>query len=122
MASATVLCIDNNPQLFELRKTTLESRGYCVEVASSGDAAVNILKHAPVAAVLLDYALQGIDPEVVACHIKQQFPDVPIILLSDCPEVPERTLWLMDDYVMNGEFPEGLGRVIQRNARSHGTV
>jgi len=40
MASATVLCIDDNPQLLELRKTTLESYGYCVEIASSGDAAL----------------------------------------------------------------------------------
>ena len=60
MASATVLCIDDNPQVLELRKTTLESYGYRVEIASSGDAAIKMLKEASVAAVLLEYKLEGL--------------------------------------------------------------
>jgi hypothetical protein len=54
------------------------------------------------------------DAEAVACHIKQQFPNLPIILLSGYCEIPERILWLVDEYVMKSELPEGLVRIIER--------
>ena len=114
MDSVTVLCIDDNPQMLELRKATLESCGYNVEIASSGDAAIKMLKKASVAAVLLEYKLEGMDAEAVACHLKQRFPDLPIILLSAYSEIPERILWLVDEYVMKSELPGGLARIIQR--------
>jgi len=35
---------------------------------------------------------EGMDAEAVACHIKQQFPNLPIILLSAYCEMRERVL------------------------------
>ena len=35
MESPTVLCIDDRPQVLELRKATLESQGYSVKIALS---------------------------------------------------------------------------------------
>jgi CheY-like chemotaxis protein len=119
MAFATVLCIDDNPTLLQLRRATLEPYGYRVEIASSGDAAIKMLKKtSSVAAVLLEYKQEGIDAEAVACHIKQRFPKLPIILLSAYSEIPERILWLADEYVMKSEMPEGLVRIIERTTRS----
>jgi CheY-like chemotaxis protein len=103
-----VLCIDDRPQALELRKTILESHGYCVKVASSGYTAIKMLEETPVAAVLLEYKLEGMDAEAVACHVKQRFPHLPIILLSAYSEMPERILWLVDEYVMKSELPERL--------------
>jgi two-component system, response regulator FlrC len=124
MASATLLYIDDNPQVLQLRKATLESYGYCVEIASSGEAAINMLTESPVAAVLLEYKQEGIDTETVAYHIKQRFPGLPIILVSAYSEIPERALWLVDDYVMKSELPDGIVRVLQRalhSAKTHAT-
>jgi len=118
MGPATLLCVDDNPQLLALRKATLESYGYCVEVASSSYAAMEMLKKATVAAVLLEYKREGLDAEAVACHIKNQFPQLPLILLSAYAEIPERILWLVDEYVMKSELPEGLERVIRRTTHS----
>ena len=118
MHSVTVLCIDDNPQMLELHKATLESCGYHVEIASSGDAAIKMLKKASVAAVLLEYKLEGMEAEAVACHLKQRFPDLPIILLSAYSEIPERILWLVDEYVMKSELPDGLARIIQRTTHA----
>jgi two-component SAPR family response regulator len=56
----------------------------------------------------------GRHAEAVACHIKQRFPNLPIILLSAYYEIPERILWLVDEYVMKSELPEGLMRIIER--------
>jgi CheY-like chemotaxis protein len=119
MDSPTVLCIDDRPQVLELRKATLESHDYCVKIASSGYTAIKILEETPVAAVLLEHKLEGVDAEAVAYHIKQRFPHLPIILLSAYAEMPERILWLVDEYVLKSELPEGLVRIIERKTQAH---
>lgn len=121
MESPTVLYIDDLPQALELRKETLESHGYRVKIASSSYPALKMLEETPVAAVLLEYKTEGLDAEAVACHIKQRFPTLPIILLSAYAEVPERILWLVDDYVMKSELPERLVPIIERATRTRGS-
>ena len=117
MDSPTVLCVDDRPHLLQHRKATLESHGYRVEIASSSHSAMAILENMPVTAVLLEYKREGMDAEAVACHIKQRFPRVPIILLSAYAEIPERILWSVDEYVMKSELPEGLVRIIKQATR-----
>jgi DNA-binding NtrC family response regulator len=117
MEPRTLLCIDDRPQMLELRKTILESHGYCVKVASSSYTAIKTLEKTSVAAVLLEYKHEGIDAEAVACHIKQRFPSLPIILLSAYSEMPERILWLVDEYVMKSEMSERLVPIIERAYR-----
>ncbi len=119
MDSPTVLCIADRPQMLELRKATLEPHNYRVRIASSGEAAMKMLEETSVVAVLLEYKLEGMDAEAVACHIKQRFPNLPIILLSAYSEVPERILWFVDEYVMKSELPEGLVRIIERARHPH---
>jgi len=113
----TVLYIDDRPQMLELRKATLEPEGYCVKIASTGYAAIKMLEEASVVAVLLEYKQEGMDAEAVACHIKQRFPNLPIILLSAYSEIPGRILWLVDEYVMKSEMPERLLLIIERAQR-----
>ena len=117
MESPTLLCIDDLPQALELRKATLESHGYCVKIASSGHTAIKMLEETSVAAVLLEYKQEGMDAEAVACHIKQRFPNLPIVLLSAYCDMPERILWLVDEYVMKSELPERLVPIIERTHR-----
>lgn len=88
-----MLCIDDRPQVLALRKATLESHGYCVKTASSGYTAMKMLEEASVAAVLLEYKLECMHAEDVARHIKQRFPNLPIILLSACYEMPPHTFF-----------------------------
>jgi CheY-like chemotaxis protein len=114
----TVLCIDNRPHILTLRKAILEPHDYCVIIAPSGYAAMKILVRTPVAAVLLEYTREGIDAEAVACHIKQRYPTLPIVLLSAYSEIPERILWLVDEYVMRSELPAGLVQLMERAIRA----
>jgi CheY-like chemotaxis protein len=117
MDSPTVLCIDDHPQVLDLRKATLESHGYRVKIASSGYTAMKILEERSAVAVLLEYKQGGMDAEALACLIKQRFPNLPIILLSAYSEMPERILWLVDEYVMKSELPERLVPIIERAYR-----
>ena len=117
MDAPTLLYVDDRPHVLELRKATLESHGYCVKIASSDYTAMKMLEEASVAAVLLEYKTEGIDAEAVACHIKQRFPSIPIILLSAYACTPERVLWLVDEHVMRSKLSERLIPAIERATR-----
>jgi len=117
MDAITLMCIDDRPQLLELRKALLESHGYRVKMALSGHAAMKMLQDAPVAAVLLEYKTEGIDAEAIASHVKLHFPSIPIILVSAYACTPERILWLVDEYVMRSELSERLISAIERAIR-----
>jgi DNA-binding NtrC family response regulator len=114
MDSSIVLCIDDRPQALDFRKASLESRGYCVKTTSSGSTAMKMLEETAASAVLLEYKHDGMDAETVACHIKRRFTNLPIIPLSAYSEMPERILWLVDEYVMKSELPERLVPIIDR--------
>jgi DNA-binding NtrC family response regulator len=122
METPIILCIDDQQTVLELRKATLESHGYCVQIASSSYTAMKILEGVSMTAVLLEYKLDGIDAEAVARHIKQRFPNLPIILLSAYSEVPERILWLVDEYVMKSEMPERLLGIMKKATHSDGAA
>lgn len=118
MSSPVLLCVDDRPQLLQLRKASLEPLGYSVLTATSASAAITMLEaHMTFAAVLLEYKSEGMDAEAVAHHIKQRFPDQPIILLSAYSEMPEPILWLVDEYVMRSEPVERLVQVVERVSR-----
>ena len=114
MSQPILLCVDDRPALLELRKTTLEGSGYSVMTATDAVSAIALLEKARVAAVVLEYKFEGIDAEAIAWLIKKRFPSEPIVLMSAYSEVPERVLWLVDEYVMRGEPADSLLRVIAR--------
>ena len=58
------------------------------------------------------------DSEAVAFQIKQRFPREPIILLSAYSDMPERTLWLVDDYVMRSAPATAVAETIARLTHS----
>ena len=113
-----LLCIDDRPPILQLRKTRLETRGYSVVTATNTAAAIAMLEKSAIAVVILEYKSEGMDAEAVAFHIKQRFPDQPILLLSGYSELPGRVLWLVDEWVMKSEPLEGLGKVIERVLRT----
>lgn len=114
MASPILLCIDDRAQLLQLRKISLEPLGYSVATAASAPAAMAVLEHTPVAVVLLDYKSEGMDAEALAYLVKQRFPRQPIVLLSAYSEMPQRVLWLVDEYVMRSDPRERLAEAIRR--------
>ena len=114
MPPPLLLCIDDRPKILQLRKESLEPRGYSVVTSTSASSAIAMLERAAVAAVLVEYKSEGMDAEAVAHYIKQRFPNQPIILLSGYSDMRESILWLVDDYVMRSEPVEGLVHVIER--------
>ena len=114
MRAPVLLCIDDIPQLLQVRKAKLEPFGFSVVTAMTVSSAIAALEGMAIDAVLIDYKSEGMDSEAIAFHIKQRFPQQPIILLSAYSDLPERILWLVDEYVMRGEPVERLIQIIDR--------
>ena len=114
MSSPVLLCVDDRPDVLQVRKSSLESLGYSILTATGTAAAIALLRRTRVAAVLMQYKREGLDAEAVAYYIKQRFPHQHIILLSGYLDIPERVLWLVDEYIANSEYPQKLRRVVER--------
>jgi CheY-like chemotaxis protein len=101
-----------------LRETLLGKYGYVVVTTNTAAGAIAKLENCVIDAVLLEYKSEGMDAEAIAFQIKQRFPNQPTVLLSAYSEMPERVLWLVDEYVMKSEPIAGLVQAIERAIRA----
>ena len=117
----TLLCIDDRSHMLRLRETLLTKFGFVVISATNAAVALRKLENCAVDAVLLEYTPEGLDAEAIAFQIKQEFPLEPIVLLSAVCEMPQRILWLVDEYVMKSDFAPHGRSVLQQFSATLGT-
>jgi CheY-like chemotaxis protein len=108
MTAKQLLCVDDDLETLRIRKLLLESKGYSVLTAISGETALELLSNVHVDLVLLDYVMPGMDGSKLAEAIREQFPWLPIIAVSGVEELPGRLLQNVDASVSKGGDPERL--------------
>lgn len=81
MNSATVLIVDDEPQIRRVLRTTLTSHGYAVMEARSGDEALEQIRHEHVDLILLDVNMPG-RSGLETCREIRGSSDIPIIMLT----------------------------------------
>jgi two-component system KDP operon response regulator KdpE len=79
--SATVLVVDDEPQIRRVLRTTLSSHGYAVMEARSGDDALEQIRTEHVDLILLDVNMPG-RSGLETCREIRSTSDVPIIMLT----------------------------------------
>ena len=84
-----ILCVDDEAIPLILRKSVLEKSGYSVVAANSGAEALELLDRQPVDLVLTDLLMPGLSGTELARKIKEQRPELPVVLLSGVNEIPE---------------------------------
>ncbi len=102
-ANALVLCIDDELIGLKVRRILLERAGYTVVSALEGSEGIDIFAREPVAAVVLDYAMPGMNGAEVATKMREIKPEVPILLLSAYVGLPKEVTSLVDVYMTKGE-------------------
>ena len=113
--ASTILCIDDRQESTTIRKQLLETKGYAVLTANDGPCGIALLRKHPIDAIVLDYQMPGMNGDEVAHVIKQEYPTLPIVLLSGVLyENPERLLYLVDAFVQKGEHPEAFLSAVER--------
>jgi CheY-like chemotaxis protein len=104
-----LLCVDDDPDILKLRRMVLESAGYAVLTAASGDEALRILEGGQtVALVLLDYLMPAMRGDELAIKLRRQHPRLPIIAVSAVGQLPESLLNNVNAHVQKGRGPEVL--------------
>jgi CheY-like chemotaxis protein len=106
---ATIVCVDDDPGVLLLHKTSLENDGHTVLMASDGPTAVTLCQQNRIALVVLDYLMPGMNGGEVAAKLRCQQPELPIVLCSGCvEEVPAQLTALVSYLIPKGDGPRAL--------------
>jgi CheY-like chemotaxis protein len=98
-----ILCIDDELIGLRVRRILLERAGYTVLGALDGTEGIKLFSENPIDAVVLDYAMPGMNGAQVAARLRQMRPEVPILLLSAYLGLPSEVTALVDVYMTKGE-------------------
>lgn len=103
MSKSKILIVDDEIHILELLRYNLESNGFDVVQAESGEEALAQLKAHVLEGVILDLMLPGIDGIEVLRQIRQsETPDLPVIMLTAKNEEIDAVIGLemgADDYI-----------------------
>ena len=120
--AATVMVVEDEPNIGALVLTYLERGGYRVLWVRSGEEALTEIRRHPIALVVLDIGLPGIDGFEVCRRIAGE---IPVIMLTARDEEADRVAGLevgADDYVSKPFSPRELTArvkaVLRRGARA----
>ncbi|MFH1854391.1 MAG: response regulator [Candidatus Omnitrophota bacterium] len=83
----TVLIIDDEKDICDFFSYLLGQEGYCVEKATNGQKALNMVKEKRPDLILLDLKMPGMDGFEVLEELKKINGRIPIIILSDYGEL-----------------------------------
>jgi DNA-binding response OmpR family regulator len=84
--AATVLIVDDEPEIGELVREFLERRGYRVKTATNGEDALALVKKEPPDLMLLDIYMPGMNGVDVLRRLKAQQSPVGVIMLTASQE------------------------------------
>ncbi|MFZ0798766.1 MAG: response regulator [Terriglobales bacterium] len=99
------MCVENHPEYMGALKYILETSGYEVVPATTGDQAVHLLTTLAVDGVLLEYDLPDATSIAVRAEMKRIKPDVPVLLFTGIGRQTPFLLRFLDSYLRNSERP-----------------
>lgn len=115
-----ILYIEDDPEIGAWVREDLERRGYAVDWLTSGEGSVSRVREADI--VVLDIMLPGLDGYSVGQRLKQEAPDVPVLLLSARTAVDDKLqgLGFADDYMTKPFHPDELAARLDVLMRRYG--
>jgi CheY-like chemotaxis protein len=99
-----ILCVDDDPDALETRKSILTNAGYDVLAVPDAQHALQAFNSENIQLVVIDYFLPGITGTEVAAEMKRVRPNLPIVLVSGITENPQG-LEHVDLFVTRLEYP-----------------
>ena len=108
---ATLLVVDDEPDVREVLEEYLLSHGYGVVAAESARSARELAAQQPIDLALVDIHMPGEDGLSLARHLRERYPRIAIIMLTSAATVVDRIVGLemgSDDYVSKPFDPREL--------------
>ena len=120
MSRPVILCIDDEDLGLEIRKMVLEREGFSVVTAHDGQSGLSLFDTRHIDAVVVDYAMPGMDGGQVAASLRQKDPHIPILMLSAYVALPEEVMRVVSISATKGDgaftLVEKLKELLQANA------
>jgi CheY-like chemotaxis protein len=115
------LCIDDEDLGLEIRKMVLEREGFSVLTAKDGVSGLSLFDtEQQIDAVVVDYAMPGMDGGQVAAILRKRKPHIPILMLSAYVALPEEVMRVVSISATKGDgaftLVEKLKELLQTNA------
>jgi DNA-binding NtrC family response regulator len=84
----TVLIVDDDPSIRQIMEAIVSATGMNPLAISSGEEALQLLRRTSVDIILLDVQLPGMTGLEVLRHVRENHPDVGVIMVSVVKEIP----------------------------------
>ena len=98
-----VLCVDDQPTNLKIRASLLEQFGCQVISAQDHQSALKALTENDIDVLLIDYHLSGsATGEDIARDVRVVRPDVPMVMLSGDPNIPESARQCVNAVLVKG--------------------
>lgn len=114
MLKKKILVVDDEEGLRLLYKEELEDEGYAVDLASSGEEALERIESDSLSLVLLDIKMQGMDGVEVLRRIKEKHQNLPVVLCTAYPHYKrDFGTWASDAYVVKSSDLTELKQIVK---------
>ena len=109
----TILMVDDDPQHLQMQSWIMHQAGFRVVTVVVGQNSFSLPDNEHPGLILLDYRLNSnVTSPQVAGLLRQTFVNVPIVLLSNVPDMPQEMAALVDRFMRKGE-PEELVQFVR---------
>jgi CheY-like chemotaxis protein len=97
-----LLCVDDDLAVLDITKRILERQGFSVIAATHWRDAMDAFRNNPIDLVILDYEMPEVKGDELAILIRRDNSEVPLILHSGAPYIPEAAMKATDAFVQKG--------------------
>ena len=114
---AEILIVDDSSGLRTAVRGILTERGHSVSEAASGSEALDLLEGQPYDLTLLDLRMPGMDGIELMHRIREERPELPIIILTGAPSLESAIAAVREgalDYLLKPFSDEGLVATVDR--------
>ena len=115
-----ILCVEDEPQMIDLIKLILETKGYEVLGAEGGQQGLDLMRSEKPDLILLDLMMPEMDGGDVFHHMKEEVElrDIPVIVVTAKAAPIDKVLWInvakVDDYVTKPFGPRELVESVEK--------
>lgn len=126
MGRGRVLIVDDEADIRKTVRLTLTKAGFDVVEAEDGEKAIKEIGSGDnprmVDAILCDIQMPKINGKEAVAFFRQQYPSVPVIILTGQPQVQDATELMKQgvvDYLVKPVSPEKLTEIVAKHVKAH---
>ncbi len=123
MNQPSILIVDDELLIRDLLYDFFNGQGWQTAIAENGEKALDILRSRPIDLVLSDIRMPGMDGLDLTAEMRQEFPDIPVVLMTGFPSVDTAVSALrhrVADYVTKPFNINSLYKIVEAQLKESG--